>query len=87
MLKVHSRSISVFIHNSDSGSVVTSGEGRNEGSRGAQFPLRRVIIEVPNHCGSDKIAQQCHKYILQHSTFTSERSQFQTWGLLAPSAI
>jgi len=29
--------------------------------------------------GAEK-SQQCHKYFLQYSTFTSERPQFRTWG-------
>ena len=54
----------------------------NGGTRGAQFPGRRVWVKKGGQitAGSAEKSQQCHKYFLPYSTFASERPQFQTWG-------
>ena len=45
-----------------------------------------TISQAPNHCedaercGGRQKSQQYHKYILQYSTFASERPHFRTWG-------
>jgi len=46
-------------------------QGRNGWATGAQFPDRRITM-------GRKKAQQCHKYFLHHSTFSSERPQVRT---------
>jgi len=50
---------------------------------GTQFPGHRITMGTPNECGGHRMtaagvemSQQCHKYILQHSAFTSVRPQF-----------
>ena len=54
--------------------VSTCNQGRNEGSKGVQFPGRRITA-----WNSGK-SQKCHKYFLQYSAFTSEEPQVRTWG-------
>jgi len=46
---------------------------RNEGEK------RGTIPRSPNYYVCSEKSQQCHKYFLQHSTFTSERLQVRTW--------
>jgi len=37
-------------------------------------------MEALKYCGDAKKSQQCHTYILQDSTFASERPQVPKWG-------
>jgi len=47
---------------------------RNEGEQRGTMP------RVPSHWGSPQKSQQCHKYLLQYSTFASERPKVSTSG-------
>jgi len=49
------------------------GQGRNEGGKGPQCPGLRISVGVEK-------SQQCRKYFLHYSTFTSERLRFEHGG-------
>ena len=54
-------------------------KGIKRGARGAQFPGRPVTMGAPNDYRVAEKSQQCHKYFLQYTTFTSKISQVRTW--------
>jgi len=59
---------------SDIWSVVLRPRGTTMGGKGG------TITRAPNHYGDAETSQQCHKHLLQYTTFVSERPQVRTWG-------